>query len=73
MLSRAGVRLVDFFVGREYFVGDDEGDFDRGLPPCRFGWSAARDVARLLFALWRGWLSLALGGGCCVCLCSMFD
>ena len=42
MLSRAGVQFVDLVVGCECLVGDDEGDFDRGLPPCRFGWSAAR-------------------------------
>ena len=73
MLSRAGVQFVDLVVGCECLVGDDEGDFDRGLPPCRFGWSAARAVARLLFALWQGWLSLALWQVCRVCLCSAFN
>ena len=41
MSSRAGVRFVDRVVGRECWVGDDEGIVDHGLPPCRFGWSAA--------------------------------
>ena len=45
--SRAGVRFVDHVVCRECWVGYDEGDFDRGRLPCRFGWSATRAVARL--------------------------
>ena len=64
MLSRAGVGFVDLVVGRECLVGDDGGDLDRGLPPCQFGWSGARAVATLLFALWRDWLLLALGREC---------
>ena len=73
MLSRAGVRFVGRVVGCKCLVGDDGGYFDRGLPPRWFGWSVARAVARLLFALWRGWWSLALMRGCRVCLCLTFD
>ena len=35
VLSHAGVRFVDFVVGRECLVGDDVGEFGRELPPCR--------------------------------------
>ena len=72
LLSCSEDRFIDLVVGWECFVGDDEGDFDHGLPPCWFGCSANHIVARLLFALWRGWLSLALWEGCCVC-CRGFD
>ena len=48
MLSRAGVRFVDLVVGSECLVGDDEGDFDCGLPPCWFDWSAARAVVEVV-------------------------
>ena len=61
------VRFVGRSVGREWFGGEDGGDLDRGLPPCRFGWFAARGEARLSFAVRRGWLSLALCRGCHVC------
>ena len=50
--SRAGVGFVDRAVGRECWVGYDEGNCDRGLPPCRFGW--------LSLALWRGLVAWAL-------------
>ena len=66
------VQFVGRGVGREWFGGEDGGDLDRGLPPCLFGWSAARAEARLSFALRRGWLSLALCQGCHVC-CRGFD
>ena len=35
VLSRAGVRFVDFVVGHECLAHDDVGEFGRGLPPCR--------------------------------------
>ena len=47
-------------VVREWFGGGDGGELGRGLPPCRFGWSAARAEARLSFALWQCWLLLEL-------------
>ena len=52
------VRFVGRGVGREWFGGDGGWDLDHRLPPCRFGWSAARAEASLSFALGRGWLSL---------------
>ena len=72
VLSRAGVRFVHLGVGRKWFGGDDGGDLDRGLPPCRFGWSADRAEARLSFALRQGWLFLALCPRCHMC-CQEFD
>ena len=72
VLSRAGVRFGDLCVGREWFGGDGGGDLGRGLPPCRFDWSAARAEARLLCELGLGWLSFALCRGCHVC-CRGFD
>ena len=72
VLSRAGVQFVDLGVGCEWLGGDDGGDLYRGLPPCLFGWSAARAEARLLFALRPGCLLLTLCRGCHVC-CQGFD
>ena len=50
-MGRGGVQFVGRGVVREWFGGGDGGDLGRGLPLCRFGWSAARAVARLMFSL----------------------